>query len=155
MDFPGTQRLLFRWQRSLRRRCSRSAAAGKTSARYGARLSSVSSIRVQNGAVEITLSQANNRFPALLDIPIPSKSSAGSAVPIGTGPYVYTTGDNGASLMKNTVWWKGESLPVDTIPLRTVDSENTLTYLFSSTPFRCCLLTTLAATQSAIKAICP
>lgn len=40
----------------------------KTSARYGARLSSVSSIRVQNGAVEITLSQANNRFPALLDI---------------------------------------------------------------------------------------
>ena len=67
----------------------------KTSARYGARLSSVSSIRVQNGAVEITLSQANNRFPALLDIPIPSKSSAGSAVPIGTGPYVYTTGDNG------------------------------------------------------------
>ena len=104
----------------------------KTSARYGARLSSVSSIRVQNGAVEITLSQANNRFPALLDIPIPSKSSAGSAVPIGTGPYVYTTGDNGASLMKNTVWWKGESLPVDTIPLRTVDSENTLTYLFSS-----------------------
>ena len=104
----------------------------KTSARYGARLSSVSSIRVQNGAVEITLSQANNRFPALLDIPIPSKSSAGSAVPIGTGPYVYTTGDNGASLMKNTAWWKGESLPVDTIPLRTVDSENTLTYLFSS-----------------------
>ena len=104
----------------------------KTSARYGARLSSVSSIRVQNGAVEITLSQPNNRFPALLDIPIPSKSSAGSAVPIGTGPYVYTTGDNGASLMKNTAWWKGESLPVDTIPLRTVDSENTLTYLFSS-----------------------
>ncbi|MBS6643124.1 MAG: HAD hydrolase-like protein [Clostridiaceae bacterium] len=39
----------------------------KTSARYGARLSSVSSIRVQNGAVEITLSQPNNRFPALLE----------------------------------------------------------------------------------------
>lgn len=104
----------------------------KTSARYGARLSAVSSIRVRNNAVEVTLSEADNRFPALLDIPITSKSSAGSAVPVGTGPYVYAAGVSGASLIKNTSWWKGKSLPVDTIPLRTVDDENTLTYLFSS-----------------------
>ena len=106
--------------------------AAKASPRYSERLTDLKSVSGSGSTLTLTLNRANSALPALLDIPIPSKSSAGSAVPIGTGPYVYTTGDNGASLMKNTAWWKGESLPVDTIPLRTVDSENTLTYLFSS-----------------------
>ena len=67
----------------------------KSSARYGARLSAVSSIRAEDGRVVVTLSRGNNRFPALLDIPITSSATAGDAVPAGTGPYVYTAGDSG------------------------------------------------------------
>ncbi len=105
----------------------------KTSERYGARLSAVSSIRAQDGQVVITLSTANNRFPALLDIPITSSASEGERIPAGTGPYRYAANDNGtASLVRNDTWWKGETLPVDTIPLRTVDEGTTLSYLFSS-----------------------
>ena len=104
----------------------------KSSARYGARLSAVSSIRAEDGRVVVTLSRGNNRFPALLDIPITSSATAGDAVPAGTGPYVYTAGDSGAALTANSSWWRGETVPVETIPLRTVDEDATLAYLFSS-----------------------
>lgn len=105
----------------------------KASARYGARLAAVSSIRAQDGRVVVTLTAGNNRFPALLDIPIVSQASAGNTVPIGTGPYRYEAGDGTSpSLVKNDTWWKGESVPVDKIPLQLVDEDHSLSYLFSS-----------------------
>ena len=105
----------------------------KSSARYSARLAAVSSIRTEDSRIVITLSEGNNRLPALLDIPITSRSSIGSATPVGTGPYCYTADENGnASLVKNGNWWKGDALPVDTIPLRTAENEAALSYLFSS-----------------------
>ncbi len=105
----------------------------KTSARYGARLASVASVRAEDGRVVITLSEGNNRFPALLEIPITSKASAGSAVPVGTGPYRYAAAEDGeARLVKNETWWKKAAVPVDTIPLRTASDESALPYLFSS-----------------------
>ena len=105
----------------------------KTSVRYGARLAAVSSIRIEGGNVVVTLSEGNNRFPALLEIPIIAKASVGSAVPIGTGPYRYDSGENGQTqLVKNETWWKGADVPVDTIPLRTAEDTSALPYLFSS-----------------------
>ena len=105
----------------------------KESSRYGARLSAVSSIRAQDGRVVITLSAGNNRFPALLDIPIVSQASAGNTVPVGTGPYRYEAGDGSSpALVKNDTWWRGESLPVSKIPLQLVDEDHSLSYLFSS-----------------------
>lgn len=105
----------------------------KFSVRYGARLAAVSSIRAEDGRIVITLSEGNNRFPALLEIPIIAKASFGSAVPLGTGPYRYDSDGNGeAQLVKNETWWKGADVPVDTIPLRTAEDESSLPYLFSS-----------------------
>ena len=89
----------------------------RSSARYGARLSAVTSVRAENGAVVVTLSRGNNRLPALLDIPIVSRATAGDAVPAGTGPYRYDAGDGAPRLVKNETWWKGEAVPVDEIPL--------------------------------------
>lgn len=105
----------------------------KDSSRYGARLSTVSSIRAQDGRVVITLSTGNNRFPALLDIPIVSKASEDSTVPIGTGPYRYEEQEDASpKLVKNETWWKGEGVPVNEIPLQLVDEDHSLSYLFSS-----------------------
>ncbi len=105
----------------------------KASARYGARLAAVSSVRNQDGRVVITLSEGNNRFPALLEIPIIAKASSGSTSPIGTGPYRYEadSGD-GAQLVKNEHWQGAGSVPVDTIPLRAAEDTSALSYLFSS-----------------------
>lgn len=104
----------------------------KTSARYGARLSAVSSIRAEGGQVVITLSESNSRLNALLDIPIVSKSSIGTNVPLGTGPYVYQTQESGPVLAANSSWWQQKTLPVDTIPLRAAESNDDLSYLFGS-----------------------
>ena len=104
----------------------------RSSARYGARLSAVTSVRAENGAVVVTLSRGNNRLPALLDIPIVSRATAGDTVPAGTGPYRYDAGDGAPRLVKNETWWKGEAVPVDEIPLQQVDEDHTLSYLFSS-----------------------
>lgn len=103
------------------------------SERYAARLAAVASVTGSGDSVTVTLSEANNRLPALLDIPIVSKSTAGTSSPAGTGPYVFTAGEDGsAALTKNADWWRKQTLPVDTIPLVAVENTNMLSYLFSS-----------------------
>ena len=46
----------------------------------------------------ITLTRSNGSFPALLDIPIVKVGTENDLVPLGTGPYVYTTAADGAAL---------------------------------------------------------
>lgn len=104
----------------------------KSSERYGARLSQVRSISAGQGSVTIVLSQTNTGFPALLDIPIVKASTAGAAVPVGTGPYAFVQDDQGARLERNTHWWDGSALPVDTISLSAAADRDTMLYQFTS-----------------------
>ena len=102
--------------------------------RYRYRLRQVASITSSNsaGEVTITLTTPNQGFPALLDIPVVKRNTAGHTVPIGTGPYVLVTGSESDSLVANPGWWRQKSLPVDTIPLVHAKDKDTAMYLFSS-----------------------
>ena len=102
------------------------------SERYGARLANVASMRVSGGALVVTLSRPDSAFPALLDIPIVKSGSEKSAVPLGTGPYLFLTGSDGAYLLRNGDWWQDKSLPLERIELRAVKDADTASYLFSS-----------------------
>ena len=75
------------------------------SARYGARFANVASMKAQDAhTLIVTLTQANGSFPALLDIPIVKAGTENDLVPLGTGPYVYTTAADGAALTANSHW---------------------------------------------------
>lgn len=104
----------------------------KSSSRYGARLSQVSSISAGQESVTVVLSRANTGFPALLDIPIVKASTASAAVPVGTGPYALVQDGGSARLERNTRWWKGSALPVDTISLSAAADRDTMLYQFTS-----------------------
>lgn len=109
----------------------RRAAASE---RYGYRLRQVASITSSNSAnqVTITLTTPNQGFPALLDIPVVKRNTAGQTVPIGTGPYVLVTGSESDSLVANPSWWQQKELPTDTISLVHAKDKDTAMYLFSS-----------------------
>lgn len=46
-------------------------------------------------------------LPLLLDVPIVKASDVDAAVPLGTGPYVFTETSSGAVLQRNPNWWCG------------------------------------------------
>lgn len=70
------------------------------SARYGARFAAVSSMRVSNGELVITLTQDDASFPALLDIPIVRSGSENRTFPLGTGAYVPTQDEDGTLFLQ-------------------------------------------------------
>lgn len=98
--------------------------------RFAGRLSGVSSISAQEGAVVLTLSAPNGALPALLDIPIVKAGADG--VPSGTGPYRLTETEAGAVLTARTDWWQHLSLPADTIPLVTIQAADDLISAFDT-----------------------
>lgn len=108
----------------------RRAAASE---RYGYRLRQVTGITVSRGGqVVLTLSSPNRGLISLLDIPIAKQGTETQQVPIGTGPYLFTTGSESTYLQANSDWWQQKSLPVDTIPLVHAKDQDTAAYLFSS-----------------------
>lgn len=102
----------------------------RTSARYQARLSDITSITAGSGTVTVTLSAPNTGFPALLDIPI-VKSGTQDA-PVGTGPYLLSMEDSSTWLVTNQSWWRNRKLPVDRIALVEASDQDTMFYRFSS-----------------------
>ncbi len=70
------------------------------SARYGARFAAVSSMRVNNGELVITLTQDDASFPALLDIPIVRSGSESRTFPLGTGAYVPMQDEDGTLFLQ-------------------------------------------------------
>ena len=103
------------------------------SERYAYRLRGVSSIAAsRSGQVVMTLAAPNQGLPALLDIPIIKRTTAEQMVPIGTGPYILTSGGEGDFLEARENWWQQKSLPVETIPLVPAKDWDTALYLFSS-----------------------
>lgn len=104
----------------------------RVSPRYQSRLSSIASVRAVDGAVSVTLNQANTALPALLDIPIVKSGTESDAVPLGTGPYVLVQDDGGAFLTANTGWWGGDGQPISRIELVDCANADTVRYQFTS-----------------------
>lgn len=104
----------------------------KTSERYRARLAQVASISTSgDSVVEVTLTAPNSALPALLDIPI-VKSGAEQSIPIGTGPYLFSSAETGAYLVANQSWWQGSGQPTDRIALVEAADLDTMLYRFTS-----------------------
>ena len=107
----------------------RRAAASE---RYAARFENIASMHIANGALVVTLAKENSAFPALLDIPIVKSGSEKNLVPLGTGPYLFLTDNEGACLTRNGDWWRSEALPLERIALVPARDNSTASYLFSS-----------------------
>ena len=104
------------------------------SKRYGYRLRKVADIAYsnRNGTVTVTLMEKNSAFLSLLDIAVVKKGTENQMVPVGTGPYLYVTTEEGAQLIANNEWWQQRMLPVDTIKLVHAKDEDTAIHLFTS-----------------------
>ncbi|MBR3570543.1 MAG: ABC transporter substrate-binding protein [Oscillibacter sp.] len=100
----------------------------RESQRYRARLSRVTQITSTERSVTIKLNAPNSGFPALLDVPI-CKPGKGRA-PLGTGPYYYGADDEGACLLANLGWWRGQRQPLQRIAL--VNVGDSLLYRFKT-----------------------
>ncbi|MBE7004359.1 MAG: ABC transporter substrate-binding protein, partial [Ruminococcaceae bacterium] len=104
----------------------------QVSDRYSARFANVASMRLNRGALVITLMQPDSALPALLDIPIVKAGTEKDTVPLGTGPYWFSDGEDGACLMRRENWWQKLPLPVERIALKPVRDADTAVYLFSA-----------------------
>lgn len=104
----------------------------RSSARYAARLAEVSSVRVQGDAVLIAMNEELSTLAWRLDIPIVKAGTESTAVPTGTGPYVFTKTGSGAYLETSPSWWRQETLPLQRIELQHCKDRDTMLYAFSS-----------------------
>lgn len=100
--------------------------------RYRTRLYQVSSVAASGSTVTVTLSVPNTALPALLDIPIVKAGTETDLVPLGTGPYCFTSDESSASLTANPHWWGSGGQPVDRILLSNADDRDTMLYQFTS-----------------------
>ena len=103
-----------------------------TSNRYRARLYQVTSVTADSASVTVKLSAANTGLPALLDIPIVKAGTETGLVPLGTGPYCFTSGEDGSASLTPNPGWTGGSLPLDRIRLLDAPDRDTMLYQFSS-----------------------
>lgn len=101
----------------------------RTSSLYSARFADITGITAGEGTVTVTLSRANGNLPALLDIPIVKETGG---VPLGTGPYVLSGSGEAWSLTARQGWWQGEELPLQTIPLRSIQETDDLIHAFDT-----------------------
>lgn len=106
-----------------------SLEAARASALYSARFADIGTITAGTGQVTVNLTRANGNLPALLDIPI-VKETGGT--PLGTGPYMLTGSGEELSLTANQNWWQGEPLPLDTIPLMSIQEADDLIHAFDT-----------------------
>lgn len=103
------------------------------SERFAYRLRNVASVSANRaGQVIITLTAPDRGLPALLDIPVVKRTTAGDRVPAGTGPYLLVHDEAGERLQAREDWWQGKRTPVDAIPLVHVKDRETALYLFST-----------------------
>ena len=101
----------------------------RTSTLYASRLSDITNVTAGEGTVTVTLSRANGSLPTLLDIPIVKETGG---VPLGTGPYVLSNAGDTWSLTARQGWWQGEELPLQTIPLRSIQETDDLIHAFDT-----------------------
>ena len=103
-----------------------SLKAAEDSSYYGGRLRYVNKIYTNDDdAVVITLKQAYENLPLLLDIPIVKKSQIKKDNPLGSGPYVFSQTGSVVRLMRRNNWWcETDDLQVTAlqIPLEAAES---------------------------------
>ncbi len=104
----------------------------QASERYAARFANVAAMRVNRGALVITLKQPDSALPALLDIPIVKSGTEKDTVPLGTGPYLYLTDSDGPCLVRNENWWQGGEVSPERIALTPAKDADAAAYLFSA-----------------------
>jgi len=104
----------------------------QASDRYSARFANIASMRVNRGALVITLIKPDSALPALLDIPIVRSGTEKDLVPLGTGPYWFQSDEEGARLLRKEHWWGSEAYPLERIPLSPAKNADTAAYLFSA-----------------------
>ena len=104
----------------------------QVSERYAARFENIASMRVNRGALVITLKRADSALPALLDIPIVKGGTEKDPVPLGTGPYLFLTDTDGPCLVRNENWWRGDPVSPERIALAPAKDTDTAVYLFSA-----------------------
>lgn len=106
-----------------------SLKAAKSSDYYSGRLRYVNKIYSNDdGAVVITLKQAYENLPLLLDIPIIKKSQVKKENPLGSGPYVLEQTEQTeqtARLMRRTNWWcQTDDLQITALQIPLVAAES-------------------------------
>jgi len=100
---------------------------------FAKRLEMVADIEViDDYTLQVTLSQDNARFPALLDIPIVRNGSGGESVLPGTGPYRMVVGEEDRYLQAYSGWWQKITLSMQRILLYEVTDAAELIYGFES-----------------------
>lgn len=104
--------------------------ARREQSRFAGRLAGVRGVSAGEGSVTVNLSAPNGALPALLDIPI--IKAGGGEVPLGTGPYVLTGEGEETSLTARSGWWRNKVLPMETIPLQTIQEADDLIYAFDT-----------------------
>ena len=104
----------------------------QASERYAAGFSNVASMRVNRGALVVTLRTPDSGFPALLDIPVVKSGTEKDTVPLGTGPYLFLTDEEGPCLMRKEYWWGETDYPLERIALVPAKDADTAIYHFSA-----------------------
>jgi len=90
----------------------------------------MSIVPADDETVVITLKKANVFFPRLLDIPVIPDGSGDEAAPPGTGPYVFSEGAEGRSLVKNR--YRPSPQGADSIALIETKSQEQTLYDFQT-----------------------
>lgn len=99
-----------------------SLKAAKKGSVYSGRFEHVDKIsQTGDGQVEIRLKTPCESLPMLLDVPIVKESEVSAANPPGTGPYVFTAGEQ-PMLQRRSGWWCSGSVPVTEEQLRLMNA---------------------------------
>ena len=68
------------------------------------------------------LDTAYGNFMLLMDVPIVKASEVEAALPLGTGPYIFTESSSGATLQRNPNWWCGTAkIPATDLSINLVE----------------------------------
>lgn len=97
----------------------------RNSRKYGSRLKKIEYCgALEDGRLEIDLSEADRSLPELLDVPIIKSGTGDSDVPVGTGPYVYLGAGNVHFLSAFKNYRTYDTLPISKIYLREFTDDN-------------------------------
>jgi len=102
-----------------------SLKAAKDSKYYGSRFAKVRDFLARDErTLEISLEQAYENLPLLLDVPIVKAGTQSDARPIGSGPYVFYERRNSLSLWRNRNWWQDNRAAVEYDTILLTASKN-------------------------------
>jgi len=99
----------------------------RVSDNYASRLAVMTAAYVLEDSVFVELNRVNFNLPLLLDIPIVKAGSGEEAVPIGTGPYVFTDAGDYFYLKAFADYRDGDKLPAERIYLKEYNDGELIT----------------------------